>query len=189
MNEPIRRIGAGDDMISLRRQTPDDAAFLYHLFRANTLRTLELSGLPLVFLNDLIEMQHRSRMQTYRSMFPDAVWSIVERAGAPIGEIVENDEADCIYVVDIALLPELQGRGIGTALMRAVMDESRSRLRAVRAKVIVTNEPSLKMFRKLGFAAAAPDAMAFVNLRWTAETGPSARPRIDERLPQDTATE
>jgi ribosomal protein S18 acetylase RimI-like enzyme len=171
MNEAVRTIHAGDNAISIRRQAPGDAAFLYHLFRANTLRTLELSGLPLAVLDDLIEMQHRSRIQTYRSMFPNAVWSIVEQGGVPIGEIVENDEGDCIYVVDIALLPAHQARGIGTMLMRAVMAEGAARGSAVRAKVMINNEPSLKMFRKLGFTAGEPDAMAFVNLRWAAPAG------------------
>lgn len=166
--ELVRRIDVDGDALTVRRQTAGDAAFLYQLFRANTMRILELSGLPLAFLEDLVDMQHRSRMQTYQSMFPDAAWSIVEQAGAPVGEIIENEEHDCIYVVDIALLPECQARGIGTALMRAVMAEGTDCGRAVRAKVMVNNEPSLKMFRKLGFAAGEPDAMAYVDLRWAA---------------------
>jgi ribosomal protein S18 acetylase RimI-like enzyme len=164
----IRQINVGTSILTVRRQTAEDAAFLYRLFRDNTMRILELSGLPLAFLDDLVEMQYHSRMQTYQAMFPDAAWSIVEQAGRPVGEIVENDEHDCIYVVDIALLPECQAKGIGTALMRAVMAEGTDRGRAVRAKVMINNEPSLKMFRRLGFAAGEPDAMAYVDLRWTA---------------------
>ncbi|MDB5500292.1 MAG: hypothetical protein JWR89_194 [Tardiphaga sp.] len=165
MSKEVRHIDAAGSRISVREQTPEDEAFLYSLFRANNLRTLELSGLPLAFLDDLVAMQHRSRMQTYQKMFPSAAWSVMEREGKPVGEIVEHDEDDCIYVVDIALLPEWQAKGIGTALMREVMDRCAARGIGVRAKVMIANEPSLEMFRKLGFVASPPDDMSFIEWR------------------------
>ena len=70
MSKEIRHIDAAGSRISVREQTPEDEAFLYSLFRANNLRTLELSGLPLAFLDDLVAMPHRSRMKTYEKMFP-----------------------------------------------------------------------------------------------------------------------
>ena len=165
MIETFRAIDANGAVIAVREQAPEDAAFLYALFRANNLRTLELSGLPLAFLDDIIAMQHNSRMQTYRGLFPSAVWSLVQCDGKPVGEIVEHDEGDYMYVVDIALLPEWQAKGLGTALMREVMDRCATRGIGVRAKVAIGNEPSLKMFRKLGFIASPPDEISFIELR------------------------
>jgi ribosomal protein S18 acetylase RimI-like enzyme len=168
MSKQVRHIDAAGTAISVREQAAEDDAFLYSLFRANNMRTLELSGLPLAFLDDLVAMQHRSRMQTYQKMFPAAAWSIVECAGQPVGEIVEHDEGDRIYVVDIALLPDWQARGLGTALMREVMARCAARGIGVRAKVMINNEPSLKMFRKLGFVASAPDEVSYIELRFPA---------------------
>ena len=165
MIEAIRQIDANGAAISVRAQAPGDDAFLYSLFRANNLRTLELSGMPLAFLDDLDTLQHTSRMQTYRTLFPSAAWSMVECDGHPVGEIVEHDEGDCIYVVDIALLPAWQAKGIGTALMHEVMARCAARGIGVRAKVAISNGPSLKMFRKLGFQASPPDEVSFIEWR------------------------
>lgn len=166
MSETIRQIEIGDTTVSVRRQRPADSGFLVSLFRANAVRVLELSGLPRAVLEDLVAMQYHSRMQTYQALFPTAVWSIVERHGEPIGEIIEHDEGDCVYVVDIALLPAQQARGIGTALMRVVMATCARKGQSVRAKVMINNDASLKMFATLGFVASEPDEVSHVELRW-----------------------
>lgn len=63
---------------------------------------------------------------------------------------------DEIHINNVAILPELRGRGIGTALMRRVMEEAR-RLGAKRAtlEVRASNEGARKLYERLGFYVAA----------------------------------
>ncbi|HMK89123.1 MAG TPA: GNAT family N-acetyltransferase [Methylocystis sp.] len=170
MTLPTRSIAVDGLVVSIRPQRPEDATFLYALFRANALRDLERAGLPQALLDNLIDLQHRSRGDTYRGLYPQAEWSILDVSDEPIGELVENDEGRCVYVVDLTLLPAWQARGVGPAVMRAIMADSAALGKDVRANVLFTNEPCLKMCARLGFVASPPDESAHMALRWTAES-------------------
>ncbi|HVZ19605.1 MAG TPA: ribosomal protein S18-alanine N-acetyltransferase [Vicinamibacterales bacterium] len=63
---------------------------------------------------------------------------------------------DEIHINNVAILPELRGRGIGTALMARVMEEAR-RLGAKRAtlEVRASNAGARKLYERLGFSVAA----------------------------------
>jgi len=158
-------IAVPGDTVRRRQATPEDASFQLALFCAHTTGALRLGGLPETMIENLLAMQYRSRANSYRNQFPEARWSIVESADGPIGELIEHDEADAIYVVDIALLPDQQRRGIGSALIRALMADGAAR-GGVRALVLVSNEASRRMFRGLGFAETWDDGAAHVELRW-----------------------
>jgi len=151
----------------LRTEAPEDAPFLYRLFRAHSVRSLHLAGLPDAAVDQLITFQHRSQTATHRGMYPNAIYSIIEFGGGEVGRFIEQDETDVVYFVDFALFPEHQARGLGAALTRALMEEWAGRGRGTRVEVMINNEPCLKMCRELGFTQRGqPDDRAFVELRW-----------------------
>jgi ribosomal protein S18 acetylase RimI-like enzyme len=150
----------------LRPEQPDDERFLFDLFVFDNIGKLQSGGFPKETIEQLINFQFRSQTKTYRSMFPDAIYSIVSVEGKDIGRFIEHDETDVVYFVDFVLLPEYQAMGFGAALTRALMDEWAARGRGTRVKVLINNDPCLKMCRKLGFVQSAPDEMAYVELRW-----------------------
>jgi ribosomal protein S18 acetylase RimI-like enzyme len=158
--------------VQLRPAEPEDRPFQFELFRNQMIGMLRLGGLPNAMIENLVAMQYRSRTQSYRDKFSQARWSIIESADGPIGELIEHDEADAIYVVDVALRPEQQQCGIGTALMRAIMTAGAAR-GGVRAMVLVSNEASRRMFRRLGFVETGRDGDAYVELRWRPSTAPA----------------
>jgi ribosomal protein S18 acetylase RimI-like enzyme len=167
MNEQRRVIDTPQGPIMLRPEKPEDEAFLLRLFDAARGSVLRLGGVPEPMATHLVAMQHRAQTQTYRGMFPQAAFSIIDREGAPIGRMIEDEEADAVHIVDIALLPQFQAKGIGTALMRALREQWTARGRGARAMVAFDNEPSLKLFRKLGFVQTGPDEMPYLRLRWS----------------------
>jgi GNAT superfamily N-acetyltransferase len=116
----------------------------------------------------LLRMQFRSMTETYRHAFPNARFDIVELDGAPIGHLVTDVQADCVYYVDIALLPERQGGGIATTLMNAVLEEPRQLGLPARVKVLSTNTASLRLCQRLGMTLRA-DIPPYVELEWRAE--------------------
>jgi RimJ/RimL family protein N-acetyltransferase len=150
----------------LRPERPEDQRFLFDLFVSDNIKILHQAGIPDEMVENLINFQFRSQTATYRGMFPDAIFSIVSWEGKDVGRFVEYDETDVVYFVDFVLFPEYQAIGLGSALTRALMEEWAARGRGTRVKVLVNNEASLKMCRKLGFTQAAPDEMAYVELRW-----------------------
>jgi len=166
MTDTPRLIKTPRATFTLRPERPEDQRFLFDLFVFDNIGILQAAALPEDVIEKLINFQFRSQTATYRGLFPDAIYSIVSLDGKDIGRFIEHDETDVVYFVDFVLLPEYQALGYGAALTRALMDEWATRGRGTRVKVLVTNEKSLKMCRKLGFTQAEPDEMAYVDLRW-----------------------
>jgi ribosomal protein S18 acetylase RimI-like enzyme len=166
MGADLRTIATSRGDFILRPERPEDERFLFALFEANNIDILRKGGFPPELIENLIALQYRSQTRTYRSMFPDAIYSIVCWEGKDVGRYIEHDEGDFVYFVDFVLLPEYQAKGLGPALTKALMEEWAARGRGSRVKVMVNNEPSLKMCRRLGFTQGEPDEMAYVELRW-----------------------
>lgn len=167
MNE-ARTIVLARATLTMRPERPEDDGFLFELFRANNFDILLNIPLTDEMRADLIAFQHRSQTATYRGLFPDACYSIIEKEGEPIGRFIENDEGDVVYFVDFALMPQLHRQGLGLGLTGNLMRHWAERGRDVRVKVLNINVASLAMCRKLGFVDVPGDDAAYLDLRWRA---------------------
>jgi ribosomal protein S18 acetylase RimI-like enzyme len=67
-------------------------------------------------------------------------------------------------VVDISLLPECRGRGIGTALLEAVIAEASGAGKFVALSVEKLN-PALRLYRRLGFRKV-DDQGVYWSMEW-----------------------
>jgi len=73
-----------------------------------------------------------------------ARFDIIELGAEPIGRIVVDRPPAMVHIVDQAIVPALRNRGIGTAIMRALMAEARQNSLLVRLKVASSNDPSMR---------------------------------------------
>jgi len=149
----------------MRPETPADASFLFSLFAASKRDETAMMPLDEAGKQFLMDVQFRSMMASYRQQFPHARYEIVELDGTPVGRLVTDVQADCVYYVDIALLPDRQGGGIATALMNAVLEEPRRLGLPGRVKVLSTNVASLRLCRRLGMTPRQ-EIPPFVELEW-----------------------
>ena len=72
-------------------------------------------------------------------------------ANTQAGRIVVDRPGNRLYIVDQAIVPELRGRGIGTAIMRSLMDEAAALGVPVTLQVASSNDPSMRLYLRLGF--------------------------------------
>ena len=160
-------MGKRDKALTLRlaRNDEADGAFLYSLFAAT--KAADIAAMPVDEATKalLLRTQYRAMTETYRHDYPNARWEIVEVEKRAVGKLVTDVGAECVTFVDIALLPEAQGRGLATRLMTVALDEPQRLNRPARAKVLVTNRASLRLCERIGFRRLGEDA-AFVQLEW-----------------------
>ena len=100
-----------------------------------------------------VRMQFTAQDSYYRQQFPDTSFDIVMVDGVPAGRLyVDRRDAE-IRIIDIALLPEHRGNGIGTSLLRDLLAEADAAGKSVTIHVERLN-PALRLYERLGFSLA-----------------------------------
>ncbi|MEN3378932.1 MAG: hypothetical protein V7604_4287, partial [Hyphomicrobiales bacterium] len=85
----------------------------------------------------------------------------------PIGRIVVDRPGTVLHIVDQAIVPYMRNRGIGTAIMQSLMDEARAAGLPVRLQVASSNDPSMRLYARLGFVPIQ-ETPAYVEMEWKA---------------------
>ena len=162
--DPIRtRAG----WLTMRPEAADgaDEAFLFSLFASTKLPEMALMPLDRAGKEQLLRLQYRSMGATYHATYPRARFDIVMLNEQPVGRLITDVTSDRVLYVDIALLPEVRGGGVATALMTAVLEEPRRLGLPGRVKVLGHNGASLRLCEKVGFTVVGQEP-PFVELEW-----------------------
>jgi ribosomal protein S18 acetylase RimI-like enzyme len=140
--------------LTLRPLRNDERDFSARVFAAA--REHELAPLPwspeqkAAFLAQQFDAQTRD----YAARYANAAWDAIVVDGEPAGRLIVDRAGDEIRVVDIALLPEYRGRGVGTALLRDLIAEGRT------VKLQVERSSRARhLYERLGFAAVGDDGV------------------------------
>jgi RimJ/RimL family protein N-acetyltransferase len=150
---------------TLRPERPDDADFLYALFRSHMLSSVAAMPVDDATKESLLRMQFQAQGMSYRAQYPDARFDVLERDGTPFGRLIVHEDAGVATFVDFALLPENRGAGLGTAVILRVLDWVAERCSAVRLAILWHNEASLRMTRRIGFVQVG-EAPPYVEMEW-----------------------
>jgi ribosomal protein S18 acetylase RimI-like enzyme len=101
-----------------------------------------------------VRMQFNAQATHYRGLWPASRHSVIEvrlpDAVQPVGRLWVDQRADTIHVLDIAVLPEWRGRGIGRECFRRLMSEAAQVGRALSIQVEQGN-PARRLYDSLGF--------------------------------------
>ena len=123
-------------------------------------RAAELALLALddVSKEAFVRMQYAAQDRAYRLHAPEAGHDIVLLDGEPVGRIVVDQRRDEIRVMDIALLPEWRGAGIGTVLLERVVARADA-TGAVTTMHVALDNRARSLYERLGFAEVSRDAV------------------------------
>ena len=112
-----------------------------------------------------LEHQFTAQDHHYRANYPGATFDVIEVNGKPAGRLYVHRGQDEIRIMDIALAPPFRGRGIGTGLLRELMEEAGASGRALSIHVEMNN-PARRLYERLGFSPAGEHGI-YVLMRWT----------------------
>jgi ribosomal protein S18 acetylase RimI-like enzyme len=137
----------------LRPVEPGDRELLYRVYAST--RAEELAGVRWdeaekdAFLRAQFDAQDR----WYREHYRQATYEVIVVDGEPAGRLyVHRGDAE-IRIVDIALLPEHRGNGVGTLLLGNLLAEADAAGKRVTIHVERLN-PALRLYERLGFSVA-----------------------------------
>jgi ribosomal protein S18 acetylase RimI-like enzyme len=152
--------------LGFRPIAPADEEFLYRVYAST--REEELAPVP---WDDeqkeaFLRMQFAAQHSHYQEHYADARFEIVLAGEQPIGRLYVDRREDELRIIDIALLPEHRGRGIGGRLMRPLLEEAAAGGLPVRIHVEREN-PAMRLYERLGFRQTG-DTGVYLLMEWRA---------------------
>ncbi|MCO6457617.1 MAG: GNAT family N-acetyltransferase [Pirellulaceae bacterium] len=158
--------------VNCRPSAEADAEFLYQVYAST--RFEELAPVPWTNpqKEQFLRQQFHAQDRHYKQHFPRASYLVVELNEKPIGRLYVDRTDNLLRIIDIALLPESRGQGIGGALVRQLLDEARASGKPVQIHV-EANNPALRLYERLGFARVE-DVGVYYRLVWDASRVPSS---------------
>ena len=143
--------------LAVRPALPQDEIFLYDLYAAVREPEFALAQISATQKELLIRMQFRAQMSAYTEMYPNSCYHVVLLDAKPVGRLWVAPGDGELQLVDIALHPKLQGKGIGTVLIQRVQQEAANARLPIRSCVFRFNPGSLRFHRRLGFSVVRED--------------------------------
>ena len=157
--------------LALRPETPADQPFRMALFRVS--RGPGWDSLPPQVLDLIMGQQFHAQTQGYRAAHPNARLRIITLGGEPVGRLADDRMADAVHLIDIALTPPWRGRGVGTAVIRDLMNEATAAALPLVLQTARDNLAAQRLYQRLGFVATTANA-THLSMAWRAPPAETA---------------
>lgn len=143
-----------------------DDAFLRALYADTRADEMALSGWPTDQCARFLASQFELQKRHYEQHFGPAGHCIVELRRRPVGRLWLHDDDERRLIVDISLLAEARGHGLGTSLIRKTMAQARRQGRpCVRLHVLANNPGAIRLYQRLGFDTVGAEG-AHLRMEW-----------------------
>ncbi len=140
-------IGSKNMRLSFPLITRSDEAFLFALYAST--RTNEMALVPwsneqkTFFLQSQFQAQH----QHYLSEYPHGKFQTINSNDQKIGRLYVCDLKNEIQIIDLTLLPEFRGQGIGTQIITDILQTAEKPVQIY----LESFNQSINLFTRLGF--------------------------------------
>ncbi len=144
--------------VTFRAVTDADMPFLSALYASTRADELSMTGWPEATKALFVVQQFAAQHGDYTRSYPGMERRIVERGGAAIGRVYVDLTGDACHLIDIALMPDTRGLGIGAAILTDLMAHAARFRKPVKLSVI-TDNPARRLYERLGFATTEAGAL------------------------------
>ncbi len=127
-----------------------DTDFLFELYRETRRDEMAGWGWSAEQVDAFLRMQYNARQQSYKAQFPAARDSVILLDDEVIGRLLVAELAEEFRLIDIAIMPVSQGKGIGTIVIRQLLESASQAGKPVRLHVATLN-PAKELYSRLGF--------------------------------------
>lgn len=118
-----------------------------------------MMGWPEATLRDFLAGQSQLQNRHYTNVYPNAANLVVTQHDTAIGRVILYASPGDIRVVDIALLPQWRGSGLGGALLEAIKQQAKARGASVSLSVDLNN-PARRLYLRQGFQPVSDNGVA-----------------------------
>ena len=138
------------ETIQLRPIEAVDEAFLRLVYASVRQEELDQVEWPLGHREEFLRTQFDAQHNHYCGNYPGAKFYVVKMDEKPAGRLYVHRTPSEIRIMDIALMPEFRNQGIGSRLLRQILDDGDRKGLPVTIHVEKFN-PALELYERLGF--------------------------------------
>src|SRR5262249_15123218 len=149
-----------------------DEPFLFGVYAGTRLEELAPLGWSADQQAAFLAQQSDAQHQYYQANYAGADFQVILLDGRAVGRLYVARWEDEIRIIDIALLPEYRNAGIGSRLLKDLLDEAALAGKPIRIHVEKFN-PALRLYQRLGFAIAED-----LGVYWFMERAPRAMDEV-----------
>jgi ribosomal protein S18 acetylase RimI-like enzyme len=135
---------------TLRAVRAEDRDFLLRVYASTRAEELALTGWDETQKQAFLAQQFEAQHHHYQTHYQGARFDLIVLDSEPIGRLYVARWKDEIRIMDIALLPAYRNGGIGSGLLRDLLEEAAATSRRLTIHVERYN-PALRLYRRLGF--------------------------------------
>ena len=137
-------------MVQLRPVEEKDNLFIEAVYRSTRETELCLTNWSEQQKNAFSSMQSMAQLAEYKTKFPGAAWQVILYKKQDAGRFYTWEGNQEIRLIDITLLPQFRGKGIGTFLLQELIQKSNKVQKKISLHVEPDN-PALQLYQRLGF--------------------------------------
>jgi RimJ/RimL family protein N-acetyltransferase len=137
--------------ITLRPVGPADQDFLIEVYGSTRAEEMALVPWTDEQRQAFIQHQFTAQQNHYAQKYPTASHDVIMFNDRPVGRLYVARLDQEIRIIDITLLPAERNAGIGSYLIKQLLDEANHSGKLTRIYVEEFN-PSLRLFERLGFS-------------------------------------
>ena len=131
----------------LRPASEDDRHFLYRLHVTTMRDVIESPG----------GWDEEWQRADFEKRFQESAYFVVEADEIAVGTVCVERRPDCLYILELQLLPAYQSLGIGADVVRSIIRDAAAEHLSVALSVVQANTRARRFYERLGFEVADED--------------------------------
>lgn len=151
---------------TLRPVTAQDEDFLLRVYASTRAEEMALVNWTEQQKADFLRMQFDAQTVHYKRHYPTAEYTIIEQCGTAVGRLILEHTDRQHLIMDIAILPEYRKLGIGTAVIKDLMELARKDNLPLVLRVEFFN-PAIGLYSRLGFVKTREVNSVYHEMIWT----------------------
>lgn len=151
-------------VVTLRAASEADRDFLFSVYSSTRDGELAMTDWSPEQKAEFCRQQFEAQDAHYRGHYPDAAYELILDDGKAVGRLYVDRWLKEIRIMEITLLPEARGHGVGGRLLADLQSEARGAGKILSIHVERFN-PALTLYSRLGFMLAE-DKGVYLLLHW-----------------------
>jgi GNAT superfamily N-acetyltransferase len=156
---------SGGGEVTLRPVVEGDRPFLYHVYASTRAAEMAQVSWSEEQKGAFLWQQFEAQDHEYRRAYPDGVYSVIELATNPVGRLYLRHGASDTRIVDLAILPDYRGWGIGSRILGDLATAADRDHRSLSIHVEAFNSGARRLYERFGFGLAEDKGVYLLLLR------------------------